>query len=409
MYDLLLKGGEVIDGVQNIHDRRDVAIKGGKIAAVEKDIAKCEAEKVIPVNGRLVTPGLIDIHCHPGEELMGFGVPADEIGLDSGVSLLCDGGSAGAANFHTMRRFIVEPARTDIFCFLNLAKTGLVIIPEIRNERDIDPEWSKRVVEENRDLIKGIKLRAVQPLAEGIGIKAVEIAKKLAADVKLPFMMHIGETRDRVAKEVMDDFTRAAVKLMEKGDILSHFMTWEAGGLILPDGTVYPEILEAQKRNVILDSCHGFNHFSFTVARYALQQGLLPTVISTDFAVPPHKRVVQSLIVIMSKFLNLGLTIDQVIEMTTINPAKALGEEARWGSLKPGVPANVAIMEIVEGEYLFSDGNGRNSIRGNLLLEPRLVLKDGSEVSCCSRYQVPPVYATLQHWQKDLGKVEESK
>lgn len=396
MYDLLLKGGEVIDPMQGIHDRRDVGVKDGKIAAVEKNIAESQARKVIPMNGRLVTPGLIDIHCHPAEGLMRTGVPADEIGVDSGVTLLCDGGSAGAANFHTMRRFIVEPARTDIFCFLNLANTGLVIIPEIRSEHDIDPERSQQVVEENRDLIKGIKLRAVQPLAEGIGIKAVEMAKKLATDLKLPFMMHIGEPRERVANDIMDDFTRAAVKLMEKGDILSHFMTWEPGGLILPDGTVYPEIWEAQKRGVILDSCHGFWHFSFTVARHALQQGLLPTVISTDFGVPPI-RVVQSLIVTMSKFLNLGLTIDQVVEMTTINPAKALGEEARRGSLKPGMLADISVMEIVEGDYLFSDGLGRNSLQGNLLLEPRLVLKDGVEMPCRSRYHLPPVYTTLPH------------
>ncbi len=396
MYDLLLKDGEVIDPMQGIHNRWDVAIKDGKIAAVEKDIAQSEAQKVIPVKGRLVTPGLIDIHCHPAKGLIWIGLLPDEMGLDSGVSLLCDAGSAGAANFHTMRRFIVEPARTDMFCFLNLANMGLTIMPEIWDEHDIDPEWSKQVVEENRDIIKGIKLRAVQTLAEGIGIKAVKIAKKLATDLKLPFMLHIGEPRDRVANEMMDDFTRAAVELMEKGDILSHFMTWEAGGLILPDGTVYPEMWEVQKRGIILDSCHGSNHFSFTVVRHALQQGLLPTVISTDFGVPPM-RVVQSLIVTMSKFLNLGLNIDQVVAMTTTNPAKALGEETRWGSLKPGMPANVTIMEIVEGDYLFSDGNGRNGMQGNLLLEPRLVLKGGVEMPCLSRYHIPPVYATIQH------------
>jgi dihydroorotase len=295
-----------------------------------------------------------------------------------------------------MRRFIVEPAKTDIFCFLNVAKTGLVSMPEIRDEHDIDPELSKQVVEENRDIIKGIKLRAVQSVAEGIGIKAIEIAKKLATDLKLPLMMHIGEPRERVANDIMDDFTRTAVKLMEKGDILSHIMTWEAGGLILPDGMAYPEIWEAQRRGVILDSCHGFWHFSFIVARHALQLGLLPTVISTDLAVPPMPAV-QSLMVTMSKFLNLGLTIDQVVEMTTINPAKALGEEAQRGSLTPGMPANISVVEIVEGKYFFSDALGRNSIRGNLLLEPRLVLKAGMEMPCRSHYHLPPVYTTLPH------------
>lgn len=394
MYDLVLKGGEIVDPAQGIHDKRDIGIKSGQIAAVEKDIAEALTDNVIPVNGRLVTPGLIDVHCHPSHWLTRSGVLPDDIGLYSGVTLLCDGGSAGAANFQTMRKFIVECARTDMFCLLNLAVTGLVSTPEIWDERDIDPERSKDVVEENRDLIKGIKLRAVEPLARSMGIKAIEIAKKLATDLNLPLIMHIGNGRDRMNNEVMDDFTREAVNFMNKGDILSHFLTWAAGGLILPDGRIYPELWGAQKRGVILDSCHGASHFSFTIARRALEQGLLPTVISTDLG-DRSIHIVQSLLVTMSKFLNLGLSIDQVVEMTTINPAKALGEEAQWGSLKPGMPANITVMEMVEGEYLFSDGRGRNSMLGNWLLEPRLVLKDGKQIPCRSCYHIPPIYSNV--------------
>lgn len=395
MYDLLLKGGEVVDPMQGIHDKRDVGIKDGKIAAVDKRIAESEAQKVIPMGGKLVVPGLIDLHCHPTDGLLTFGSRADEIGLDSGVTLLCDAGSAGAANFFTMRRFIVDRAQTDILCFLNLGRGGLVTMPEIRDEHDIDLQFTKSVVEDNRDLIKGIKIRAVESLARGLGIKAIEIAKRLTSELSLPLLMHIGESRDRVANETIDDFTRAAIKLMEKGDILSHFMTWEAGGFVLPDGRIYPELFDAQKRGVVLDCCHGFNHFSFTVVRRLLGQGLLPTVISTDLAAP-GVAVIQSLVVTMSKFLNLGLTIDQVVEMATINPARALGEEAKRGSLKPGVSANITVMETVEGEYLFSDGNGRNSMQGKLLLEPRLVLKEGVERPCHSNYHIPPVFTSVQ-------------
>ena len=157
-------------------------------------------------------------------------------------------------------------------------------------------------------------------MAETLGIDAIEIAKKLAADMDLPLMMHIGETRERVPADKMDDFSRAAVSLMENGDILSHYLTWEPGGMILKDGTVYPELEAAQKRGVVLDSSHGVNHFSFTVARHAIEKGLLPTVISTDM-VTTVLPAAQSLAVVMSKFLNWGLTLDQVIEMTTINPA----------------------------------------------------------------------------------------
>ena len=392
LYDLLIKDGEVIDPIQGIHDKRDVGIKDGKIVAVEKSIVDSRAREVLPVNGKMLIPGLIDSHCHPAGELAErIGLPPDKIGLDSGVTLVCDCGSIGSANFHAMRRFIIEPARTDVFCFLNLATTGAIKAPEIWDEHDISPELTKQVVEENRDLIKGIKIRVIQSLTEGIGIKAVEIAKKLATDLKLPLMMHIGEgSRERVAHDIMDDFTRAAVKLMEKGDILSHYMTPFPGGLILPDGTVYPELWEAQKNGVILDPCPGINNCSFTIAKQALRQGLLPNVISSDLAMPPG----QSLLVIMSEFLQLGLTIEQVVEMTTINAAKVLGEEAQRGSLKPGVPANISILEIVKGDYLFSDGNGQ-TIRGDLLLEPRLVLKAGVEMPCHSCYHLPSAYASV--------------
>ena len=158
----------------------------------------------------------------------------------------------------------------------------------------------KQVIKEDRHLIKGIKLRAIQPLAEGIGIKAVEITKKLAKDVKLLFMMHIGEPREPIANDIMDNFTQNAVKLMEKGDIIGHIMTWEAEGLILADGTIYPEIWEAQLMGIILNFCHGFRSFSSTVARQALQQGLIPTVISSDLAVQ-STLAGQSLMVTMSK------------------------------------------------------------------------------------------------------------
>ena len=169
------------------------------------------------------------------------------------------------------------------------------------------------------------------------------------------------------------------IALMEEGDILSHYLPWEPGGLILKDGTVYSELEDAKRRGVVLDSSHGLNHFSFTVARKAIEKGLLPTVISTDMAsmVLP---AAQSLPVVMSKFLNLGLTLDQVIKMTTTNPAKALGEERRRGSLKPGYMADITVMELTEGDYIFCDGHGGERMNGNLLLEPRMVFKGGKEM-----------------------------
>jgi len=392
MYDVLLKEGEIIDPAQKMHCPGSVAIQDGKIAALGAKLPAMEARIVLDMRGKIISPGLIDLHCHASFGFALLGVPADEAGVDTGVTLLGDGGSAGAANFEAFRRLVVQPARTPVYCFLNLAKTGLISMPEIFSPHEIDLELSKRVVEANREIIRGIKVRAIQPLAEGVGVKGIEMAKKLAADLRLPLMIHIGETRDRMEKDWMDDFSRSAVSLLEKGDILSHFLTWETGGMILPDGTVYPELEAARKRGVYLDSCHGMNHFSFAVARHALAQGFIPQIISTDLSFV-NTSVTQSLPVTMSKFLNLGLSLDQVIEMTTVNPARAIAEEGRRGSLKVGNPADITILEAVKGDFLFSDGKGRGSLRGALLLEPRMVFQAGEMRPAYSRYQLPPVFS----------------
>ena len=397
MYDILLKNGRVIDPSQGIHAVTSVAIKDGKIAALKEDISEIEAKTVFNMKGTIVTPGLIDVHCHPSAGVMRMGLPPEGIGLNTGVTLLCDAGSIGAANFEAMRRFIIEPSKTDIFCFLNLSLTGLITlpqVPEILDENDINIDFSKQVVEANRDIIKGIKIRAIQPLAEGLGIKAIEIAKKLANNLHLPVMVHLGERgRERVPEERMDDFSRAAVSMLEKGDIISHYLTPLPGGMILKDGSVYPELEVAQKRGVVLDCCHGMMHFSIAIARHAITRGLIPTVISTDLA-RVTSPVVQSLAVVMSLFLNLGLSIDQVIEMATLNPAKVLGEEKRRGSLKPGMRADITVMELLEqGDYVFCAGLNppRESIHGKMFLEPRMVFKAGEMMPANSHYHIPPL------------------
>jgi len=394
MFDILLKDGWIIDPSQGINGKGSVAIQDGKIRAVGENLLEGEAKKIFDMRGKIIVPGLIDIHCHPVKGFAELGVPADEIGVNSGVTLLGDGGSAGPANFEALRLFIVKRARTDILCFLNLSNTGLVKMPEICSENDFDIDRCKRAVEVHADLIQGIKVRCVQALAEGVGIKAIEAAKRLANDCHLALMLHIGETRKRVPEDKMDDFSRAAVALLEKGDILSHYLTWEPGGMILEDGTVYPELHAARKRGVFLDSCHGLNHFSFRIARHAITKGLIPSIISTDMA-SMVRSAAQSLTVVMSKFINLGLTVEQVIEMTTINPARAVREENRRGSLKPGMVADITVLELTKGDYRFGDGTGGEIMQGDRLLEPRMVFKGGEPLPAYSGYHVPPAYKTV--------------
>ena len=388
MFDILLKGGVVIDPSQNINQKASVAIDNGRVVAVGADIVEDDADRIYEVKDLIVCPGLIDAHCHPAHGFAESGVPETEIGINSGVTFLGDAGTAGAANFEAFRLLVTDHAQTGIVCFLNLAYAGLIKLPEIRSEHDIDINLSAQVINENQDLIKGVKLRAIQSVAEGVGIRSVEMAKKLAAGFNLPLMLHIGESRPRLPKDKMDDFSRSAVSLLDKGDIISHYMTWEPGGLILKNGTVYPELEAARKRGVILDCCHGLNHFSFTIAKMAISQGFPPDIISTDLCKVVRPSA-QSLTVVMSKLLALGLGLDEVIAMTTINPAKALGIEDMAGSIKPGMPADITIMNLTKGDFIFNDGNGKETLNSDKLLTPQMVIKNGKIMPAHSLYHLP--------------------
>ena len=388
MYELLVKGGVVIDPAQGIHDQRDIGISQGKIVALAGDIAPSEAKRVIDAKGKLVTPGLIDIHAHVADVIVHGAAPPDESGVLSGVTTVCDAGSTGYANFAGFRRFVISEARTDIFCFLHMCSTGLAVKPEIRSWHSINPEAMLRTIEENRDIIKGIKLQAVGAVIQNQGVEAIRVAKRVAAEAGLPLMVHIGIGPEEVVPEdTVSTFTQELLSLLDKGDILSHIFTWKVGGVIRPDGSVLPEFREAIEKGVVLDVASGRINFSFEIAEKGLKQGVLPNTLSTDFSSLNIDGPVFSLPVTMSKFLALGLTLDQVTEMTTINPARALGEEQQKGSLRAGMPADISILELTEGDFLFSDGVAGNTLKGNLLLVPKLTLKSGVEIEAQPRFK----------------------
>jgi len=380
MYELVVKGGEVIDPAQKIHERRDIGISQGKIAAVAREIAASEAKKVINAQGKIVTPGLIDIHLHVADGIVPIGIAPDEAGVFSGVTTVCDGGSIGYANFSGFKRYVIPQAQTDVFCYLNVCSTGLAVMPEIRSWHNIDAEATIKTAVENRDVVRGIKLRAIGTIAENLGVEAVRVAKRIATEAGIPLQVHVGDMRKSIPGDIVDSFTRELLPILDKGDILIHLYTWEAGGVIKPDGSVLPELNEAIERGVLLDSAHGLYHLSFDIAKLGLAQGILPHTISTDLAAMNAQWPVISLLVTMSKFLTLGLSLEQVIETTTINPARVLGEDQRRGTLKIGMPADISILELTEGDFSFSDGKGGNTLNGKLLLVPSLTLKSGVEI-----------------------------
>lgn len=396
MYDKILKNGLIIDPSQNINKIGSIAIQEGRIAAVGDDfLDTANAKEVFNLDGNIIAPGLIDIHCHPAPKFADIGVPADEIGINTGVTLLCDAGTAGEANFEAIRSFIIGHSKTDILCMLNISNVGLIELPEIWCKRNINIDRSIKVIEDNRDIIRGVKVRAVESLADGLGIEGIEMAKRVATEVKLPLMMHIGTTRKRLLNDKLDDFSRAAVSLLEEGDILSHYLTWEPGGMILRDGTIYKELREAKERGIILDSSHGLNHFSFSNARIAIDNGIIPNVISTDLCTVVLPSAI-SLTVVMSKFIALGLNVNQVIEMVTINPARALRENNRHGSLQKGSVADITVMELKKGNYIYNDGTNGETINAETLLEPRMVFKAGDMMPAFSRYRISPKFNRVQ-------------
>jgi dihydroorotase len=384
-YDILIKAGKVVDPAQKIDGKFDIGIRDGKIAAIESDIAANEAKRLINAGGKLVTPGLIDIHAHVAEGIIDIGLNPDEAGVKQGVTTVCDGGSLGCKNFLKDRRFTDPRCETDTFWFINVSNEGLLVMPEIRNRHDIDVEATLRVIEEHRDIIKGVKFRAIGTAAQALGVEAASMAKRIANEAGLPLMVHIGRCFSEAdaphTAESAEAYTREVLPLLERGDIISHIYTPNPGGVIKANGNLIPEFEDAIKRGVIMDVAHGLTGLSFTIAKKGIEKGVLPDTISTDLSTLSINGPVFNLAAVMTKFIALDLSLNQVVKMVTINPARVLGEEQQRGSLKIGMPAYVSIMEMKEKDVVFTDGKAGNTLTGKFLLVPHLTLKSvGDEV-----------------------------
>lgn len=386
MYDLLIKGGRVIDPAQNLDDKLDIAINGDKIAIIANDIPPHQSQRVVDARDKLVTPGLIDIHCHVYDGISKISVEPDTAGIKQGVTIVVDGGTAGQAIFGGFPKYVIPSSRTTVFCFLNLSSLGLSIAPELRDWEEIDLDATASTIESNRNVIKGIKLRLVGNLVASVGVEVVKTAKKIAKQFSLPIMVHIGD----IDKKVSPKLTQELLPLMESGDILSHVFTAQQGGTLRPDGSVMPELKEAMARGVVLDVANGRINLSFEVARKAMSQGILPTTLSTDLTIMTYKGPVYGMTVTMSKFMALGLDLKQIIEMSTINSARALGVEHRSGSLKPGMDADVSILKLLSGTWRLEDSE-QQIIKVPKLIAPDITIKSGQVITAEPAAQPQPV------------------
>jgi dihydroorotase len=351
MYDLVIQGGTVIDPAQGINGLYDVAVEDGKIARVAPNIPAEEANQVVEVKGKIVTPGLIDLHTHVYDGVNGNGVNADLGGVRAGVTTMVDAGSSGCDTFGGFPRHIIPNNATEVIPFLHICRTGLATTPDIFSPASIDLDKTIQTVQESQGLIRGIKARMVSPALEIMGMEMPRLAKRAAREAGVKLMVHIGDTEKRYDPNVI----RQLLPIMEEGDIVTHLFTANPGGVIDANGKLVPEAKEANDRGVWLDTAHGRMNFSFDVGQRILDQGLLPHCISTDLTVPGRQRTVHSMTEMMTRFLALGFTLEQVVEMCTINPAKALGETDRLGSLHAGKQADISVLEIKEGNWLVYD------------------------------------------------------
>src|SRR5262245_22457736 len=346
--DLLLKGGTVLDPATGLDGVADVAVHDGKVARIAKDIPATEATQTIEVTGKIVTPGLIDLHAHVFEGFSRMGVHPDVGGVYAGVTTIVDAGSAGAATFAGFPRHIIPHCHTEIIPFLHICQTGLATNPDIIAESSINLEDTLRVAQEHKGLICGIKARMVSPALEIMGMEMPRLARRAARESGIKLMVDIGDTEKRYDPNVI----RSLLPLLDSGDILTHYFTANPGGVLDGNGKLVPEAREAADRGVWFDTAHGRMNFSFEVGRRCIDQGLLPHCISTDLTVPGRLNTVHSMTEMMTRFLALGFTLPQVVTMSTANPAKAVGVSDRLGTLAVGRQADVSVLEIREGQWV---------------------------------------------------------
>ena len=349
-YDLLIAGGRVIDPGQNLSAVRDVAILHGRVARIAENIPHTEARNVFDATDKIVTPGLIDLHSHVYEHGTPLGVNSDRVGIEAGVTTIVDCGTAGAAMFPGFRKFVIEGARTRIYALLNISTAGCCTDEIYLDPRLINIDAARAVIAEHRDLILGLKVR-VRGRHEDLehDISVMTTARELADEMGIPIMMHWSIEPDLLA-------------ILKRGDILTHPFNpvSQNNANVFGSGTtqadeVLPQILELKDRGIYTDGQLGTTHHSWEVSEKAMRQGWFPDAISTDVARNPDGTPA-SVLLPMSQYLHLGLSLDQVIECVTATPAAMLNYPEKVGSLEPDSPADVAVLDLEQGRFTFADG-----------------------------------------------------
>ncbi len=378
-YDLVLKGGRVLDPANGLDAVLDIGILGGSIAAVGT-LAGGSGRETVDCSAKLVTPGFIDGHVHFYASGHGGLESADEPGYKAGAATVIDGGSSGYLTFPDFKARHLLPPVTDAYCYLHHNPMGQATLPELWGPGRIKVDYGRicETIRENRQHILALKDRAVGSFLYGMGIEGVEKARRVCEDCGIPYAVHIGlEVSDVVPDRELNAFTRELLRLLAPGDILTHACTGKRGKIFREDGLFDREIRDAHERGVIFDCCNGVLNFSAESFRIGRDRGFLPDILATDNSPWGVRETVRNLGVVMSKFLALGLPLERIVAMVTCNAARAVGLQDSKGRLDVGRQADITVSELERGTFRFLDHLHGEVLHGDTLIVPRLTLIRG--------------------------------
>lgn len=393
-FDLVLKGGRVLDPSQELDGKRDIAISGGRIAAIEADIPAERAARVVDVAGAIVTPGLIDLHVHVYRHFTDFGLPVEDAGVNAGVTTVVDQGSAGAWTFDGFKAYAVDPSTTEVFAFLstNLSGTlrGCRGGPVIQNPEYIDVEVAQRFIEKFPSVIRGVKGHSDSASWSLWGSVMLRRAREIADRTNLPMYVHTGELwkTDEKHRPEPRSVMEETLFFVRPGDLLAHCYSSRDDGVLGKEAKPSPRLVEAVRSGVHLDVGHGVN-FCFDTARRMMDAGLYPYTISTDvhgdfFTHDNDTTLDYSLVGTMSKLLALGFDLPFVVRATTQHPATVLRLADEIGTLRVGTRADVSVLDLVEEPWEFSDCN-KEVLKAGRRIVPRLVVRAGRTITPTNR------------------------
>jgi dihydroorotase len=386
-YDLVIKGGWVIDPSQSLNGRFDVAISDGKIAAVSPQLPPYNSKQTLMAQDYLVCPGFIDLHTHVYEWVTPFGLPADDLGIHAGATTIVDQGSSSRFTFPNFKSDVVEKAQTDVRCFILLnqaANTQLDISGScFESPEKVNREALSQLAAENQKIIRGFKMFGESGTISRWGMGVFQLGREVGDRTGLPLYVHTGELFPVVEanRPLPEQVVKQIVPYLKAGDVLAHCYSCQPDGLMGTHSQVSLWLREAIERGIRLDVGHGLL-FSIDIARRMMEQGVFPYTVSSDVhgnhaQMHDDSTLAYSLCGTLGKLMALGLDLFSAIAMVTINPARVLGAEDEIGTLRPMSRADLTLVQLIEGDWLFFDSLGQ-SLAAKHQLVPIWVIRSGN-------------------------------